>query len=47
MIRLTINFYLSAPSIFGMDDVKKGALLQLFGGVNKFTGDKPGNPRIR
>ncbi|KAJ3414832.1 hypothetical protein HDV05_005989 [Chytridiales sp. JEL 0842] len=36
-----------APSIFGMEDVKKGALLQLFGGVNKFTGDKPGAPRVR
>ncbi|KAJ3026779.1 UNVERIFIED_CONTAM: hypothetical protein HDU68_005083 [Siphonaria sp. JEL0065] len=36
-----------APSIFGMDDVKKGALLQLFGGTNKFTGDKSGSPRIR
>lgn len=28
-----------APSIFGMDDVKKGVLLQLFGGNNKFNGD--------
>ncbi|KAI8835859.1 MCM2/3/5 family-domain-containing protein [Chytriomyces cf. hyalinus JEL632] len=36
-----------APSIFGMDDVKKGALLQLFGGTNKFTGGKSGSPRIR
>ncbi|KAJ3065911.1 hypothetical protein HDU98_010747 [Podochytrium sp. JEL0797] len=36
-----------APSIFGMDDVKKGCLLQLFGGTNKFTGDKSGAPRIR
>ncbi|KAJ3123031.1 hypothetical protein HK100_011745 [Physocladia obscura] len=36
-----------APSIFGMEDVKKGALLQLFGGTNKFTGDKSGAPRIR
>ncbi|KAJ3287407.1 hypothetical protein HDU79_005724 [Rhizoclosmatium sp. JEL0117] len=36
-----------APSIFGMDDVKKGALLQLFGGTNKFSGDKSGSPRIR
>ncbi|KAI8918917.1 MCM2/3/5 family-domain-containing protein [Entophlyctis helioformis] len=27
-----------APSIFGMEDVKKGVLLQLFGGTHKFTG---------
>lgn len=26
-----------APSIFGMEDVKKGVLLQLFGGTSKFT----------
>ncbi|KAJ3049510.1 hypothetical protein HK097_009509 [Rhizophlyctis rosea] len=36
-----------APSIFGMEDVKKGVLLQLFGGANKFNKDKPGSPRIR
>ncbi|KAJ3172971.1 hypothetical protein HDU88_004430 [Geranomyces variabilis] len=36
-----------APSIFGMDDVKKGVLLQLFGGANKFQRNKPGTPRIR
>ncbi|KAJ3170456.1 hypothetical protein HK101_011360 [Irineochytrium annulatum] len=36
-----------APSIFGMDDVKKGVLLQLFGGANKFQGGKAGAPRIR
>jgi DNA replication licensing factor MCM4 len=36
-----------APSIFGMDDVKKGVLLQLFGGSHKFSSDKPGSPRIR
>jgi DNA replication licensing factor MCM4 len=36
-----------APSIFGMEDVKKGVLLQLFGGSNKFSSDKPGSPRIR
>lgn len=36
-----------APSIFGMEDVKKGVLLQLFGAVNKFTGEKNGSPRIR
>ncbi|KAI9000301.1 MCM2/3/5 family-domain-containing protein [Gaertneriomyces semiglobifer] len=36
-----------APSIFGMEDVKKGVLLQLFGGTNKFQKDKPGSPRIR
>ncbi|RKP01077.1 hypothetical protein CXG81DRAFT_12440 [Caulochytrium protostelioides] len=36
-----------APSIFGMDDAKKGVLLQLFGGVNRFTADKSGRPRIR
>ncbi|KAI8619810.1 MCM2/3/5 family-domain-containing protein [Chytriomyces sp. MP71] len=36
-----------APSIFGMDDVKKGALLQLFGGTNKFQGSQAGSPRIR
>ncbi|KAG4106865.1 MCM-domain-containing protein [Neocallimastix lanati (nom. inval.)] len=35
-----------APSIFGMEDVKKGVLLQLFGGVNRFTGEN-GSPRIR
>jgi len=35
-----------APSIFGMEDVKKGVLLQLFGGVNRFTGEN-GAPRIR
>ena len=36
-----------APSIFGLDDVKKGVLLQLFGGANKFNKNKPGAPRIR
>ncbi|KAJ3331316.1 hypothetical protein HDU76_003498 [Blyttiomyces sp. JEL0837] len=36
-----------APSIFGMEDVKKGVLLQLFGGANKFRGDKAGSPRVR
>jgi DNA replication licensing factor MCM4 len=36
-----------APSIFGMEDVKKGSLLQLFGGSHKFSKDKPGSPRIR
>ena len=36
-----------APSIFGMEDVKKGVLLQLFGGTSKFNGNKPGSPRIR
>jgi DNA replication licensing factor MCM4 len=36
-----------APSIFGLNDVKKGVLLQLFGGAHKFTGNKPGSPRIR
>ncbi|KAI9358309.1 MCM2/3/5 family protein [Zopfochytrium polystomum] len=36
-----------APSIFGMNDVKRGVLLQLFGGTNKFHGGKPGTPRIR
>jgi DNA replication licensing factor MCM4 len=36
-----------APSIFGMEDVKKGVLLQLFGGSHKFSSDKPGSPRIR
>lgn len=30
-----------------MDDVKKGVLLQLFGGSHKFAADKPGSPRIR
>jgi DNA replication licensing factor MCM4 len=35
-----------APSIYELDDVKKGILLQLFGGTNKsFT--KGGNPRYR
>jgi len=36
-----------APSIYGMDDVKKGVLLQLFGAVNKFPGGSYGGPRIR
>lgn len=36
-----------APSIFGLDDAKKGVLLQLFGGSHKFSEDKPGSPRIR
>jgi DNA replication licensing factor MCM4 len=36
-----------APSIYGLDDVKKGVLLQLFGAVNKFPGGTYGGPRIR
>ncbi|KAF9879295.1 putative MCM2/3/5 family protein [Colletotrichum karsti] len=35
-----------APSIYEMDDVKKGILLQLFGGTNK-TFSKGGSPRYR
>ncbi|KAJ5788709.1 DNA replication licensing factor Mcm4 [Penicillium paradoxum] len=35
-----------APSIYEMDDVKKGILLQMFGGTNK-TFQKGGNPRYR
>lgn len=35
-----------APSIYEMDDVKKGILLQLFGGTNKVF-QKGGNPRYR
>lgn len=35
-----------APSIYEMDDVKKGILLQLFGGTNK-TFQKGGNPKYR
>lgn len=35
-----------APSIYEMDDVKKGVLLQLFGGTNK-TFEKGGAPRYR
>lgn len=35
-----------APSIYEMDDVKKGILLQLFGGTNK-TFHKGGNPKYR
>ncbi|KAL1976362.1 hypothetical protein VTN31DRAFT_2644 [Thermomyces dupontii] len=35
-----------APSIYEMDDVKKGILLQLFGGTNK-TFKKGGSPRYR
>lgn len=35
-----------APSIYEMDDVKKGILLQLFGGTNK-TFEKSGSPRFR
>ncbi|KIO11065.1 hypothetical protein M404DRAFT_994735 [Pisolithus tinctorius Marx 270] len=38
-----------APSIWGMDDVKKGVLLQLFGGTNKniVRGGGGGGPRYR
>ncbi len=38
-----------APSIYEMDDVKKGILLQLFGGTNKSiaTGGGGGGPRYR
>ncbi|CAI4216551.1 unnamed protein product [Parascedosporium putredinis] len=35
-----------APSIYEMDDVKKGILLQLFGGTNK-SFSKGGSPRYR
>ena len=35
-----------APSIYEMDDVKKGILLQLFGGTNK-SFQKGGNPKYR
>ncbi|KAL8345521.1 hypothetical protein RB601_005531 [Gaeumannomyces tritici] len=35
-----------APSIYEMDDVKKGILLQLFGGTNK-SFQKGGSPRYR
>lgn len=35
-----------APSIYELDDVKKGILLQLFGGTNK-TFTKGGNPKYR
>lgn len=35
-----------APSIFEMEDVKKGVLLQLFGGTNKLF-QKGGSPRYR
>ncbi|KAK9475304.1 MCM2/3/5 family-domain-containing protein [Dipodascopsis tothii] len=35
-----------APSIYEMDDTKKGILLQLFGGTNK-TFEKSGSPRYR
>ena len=35
-----------APSLFEMDDVKKGILLQLFGGTNK-TFHKGGSPKYR
>ncbi|TDZ27171.1 DNA replication licensing factor mcm4 [Colletotrichum spinosum] len=35
-----------APSLYEMDDVKKGILLQLFGGTNK-TFQKGGSPRYR
>lgn len=35
-----------APSIFEMDDVKKGILLQMFGGTNK-TFQKGGSPKYR
>ena len=38
-----------APSIYEMDDIKKGILLQLFGGTNKSinTGGGQGGPRYR
>ena len=38
-----------APSIWGMDNVKKGILLQLFGGTNKSIarGGGGGGPRYR
>ncbi|KAJ8323951.1 hypothetical protein BDV3_002130 [Batrachochytrium dendrobatidis] len=36
-----------APSIFGMEDVKKGTLLQLFGGAHKFSKSNKSTPRIR
>ncbi|GAA5872937.1 hypothetical protein JCM1840_005892 [Sporobolomyces johnsonii] len=50
--RPDIYDYLSrslAPSIFEMDDVKKGILLQLFGGTNKSLtkGGGAGGPRYR
>ena len=35
-----------APSIYEMDDVKKGILLQMFGGTNK-SFEKGGNPKYR
>lgn len=35
-----------APSLYEMDDVKKGILLQMFGGTNK-SFQKGGNPRYR
>ncbi|KAK9456869.1 MCM2/3/5 family-domain-containing protein [Dipodascopsis uninucleata] len=35
-----------APSIYEMDDVKKGVLLQLFGGTNKIF-EKSASPRFR
>ncbi|KAM3066320.1 MCM DNA helicase complex subunit [Clarireedia jacksonii] len=35
-----------APSIFEMDDIKKGILLQLFGGTNK-SFEKGGSPKYR
>ncbi|GMF71522.1 unnamed protein product [Aspergillus oryzae] len=35
-----------APSVYEMDDVKKGILLQMFGGTNK-SFQKGGNPRYR
>lgn len=35
-----------APSVYEMDDVKKGILLQLFGGTNK-TFQKGGSPKYR
>ena len=38
-----------APSIYALDDVKKGILLQLFGGTNKSVarGGGAGGPRYR
>ena len=35
-----------APSVYEMDDLKKGILLQLFGGTNK-SFEKGGNPKYR
>jgi len=46
ILKYLISLVNIAPSIYELDDVKKGILLQLFGGTNK-TFTKSGSPRYR